>query len=201
MSDSYKLTRTYQKLVANTTINSETLLSTDYLNHFNELVMMFELVPDMPDMLEEAKDWVPKTYAEHFEASVFQHKDLAIAAYDHVVEENREALELTVARLNRRIEKALEMMTLLIAAGDDPTLRNLCENTSRDLGAMVDTCSAVINGVDGAAATALRAARDAEDDDMPVPSADAVDDPSTLAPEEDGEAVVMNQNSIDALFD
>lgn len=199
MTDTYKLTRTFQKLVANTTINSETLLSTDYLNHFNELVMMFELVPDMPDMLEEAKDWTPKTYAEHFEASVFQHKDLAIAAYDHVLHVNREALELTVARLNRRIKKALEMMTMLIAAGDEPTLRNLCENTCRDLGAMVDMCSAVINGVEGGAAAALLAARDPDDEDDQTPGIPT--DAASAAQEAESDAVVMNQNSIDALFD
>ena len=44
-------TRTYRRLVEGSTINGTTLLSTDYLNHFNEFVMLLDLIPDMPDHL------------------------------------------------------------------------------------------------------------------------------------------------------
>ena len=53
-------------LVAATNVNDDTFLATDYLNHFNEIVMLLEMVPDMPDILTDAKDWRPKTYARHF---------------------------------------------------------------------------------------------------------------------------------------
>jgi hypothetical protein len=46
----------YQALCARakgTTINSQTLLATDYLNHFNEVVMLFEMIADMPDMMDK----------------------------------------------------------------------------------------------------------------------------------------------------
>ena len=66
-------TKTYRKLVEGTTINTTTLLSTDYLNHYNELVMLLEMVPDMPDMMMEVHEWAPKTYAEHFKDSTFTH--------------------------------------------------------------------------------------------------------------------------------
>ena len=36
-----------------TNINVNTLLATDYLNHFNEVIMLIEMLPDMPDMLED----------------------------------------------------------------------------------------------------------------------------------------------------
>jgi hypothetical protein len=34
-----------------TNINQSTLLATDYLNRFNEVVMMIEMIPDMPDCM------------------------------------------------------------------------------------------------------------------------------------------------------
>src|SRR3984893_12520799 len=63
-------------------INPRTGLATDYLNHFNEAVMLLEMVPDMPECAEDFLDWHPLSYAEHFTASNFNARDLAISAYD-----------------------------------------------------------------------------------------------------------------------
>ena len=68
-------------------ISEKTLLSTDYLNHFNEIVMLIEMVPDMPDMIEDCRLWHPKSYQQHFRDSGFSEKELAIEAYDHVPEQ------------------------------------------------------------------------------------------------------------------
>lgn len=71
-----------QPQLADANINPDSFLATDYLNHFNEIVMLMEMVPDMPDLLEEAAEWSPKTYNEHFAESGFQAKDLAIKAFE-----------------------------------------------------------------------------------------------------------------------
>ena len=63
-------------------INPNTGLATDYLNHFNEAVMLLEMIPDMPECSEDFLGWHPLSYAEHFKASNFKARDLAIAAYD-----------------------------------------------------------------------------------------------------------------------
>jgi hypothetical protein len=63
-------------------INPRTGLATDYLNHFNEAVMLLEMIPDMPECAEDFLGWQPLSYAEHFTASNFKARDLAISAYD-----------------------------------------------------------------------------------------------------------------------
>ena len=63
-------------------INPRTGLATDYLNHFNEAVMLLEMIPDMPGCAEDFLNWRPLSYAEHFTASNFKAKDLAIEAYN-----------------------------------------------------------------------------------------------------------------------
>jgi hypothetical protein len=63
-------------------INPRTGLATDYLNHFNEAVMLLEMVPDMPECAEDFLSWQPLSYAEHFTASNFKARDLAIEAYN-----------------------------------------------------------------------------------------------------------------------
>src|SRR5271156_4910600 len=63
-------------------INPRTRLATDYLNHFNEAVMLLEMIPDMPECAEDFLAWKPLSYAEHFTASNFKARDLAIEAYN-----------------------------------------------------------------------------------------------------------------------
>src|ERR1700756_3829045 len=63
-------------------INPRTGLATDYLNHFNEAVMLLELIPDMPECAEDFLTWRPLSYAEHFTASNFKARELAIEAYN-----------------------------------------------------------------------------------------------------------------------
>lgn len=63
-------------------INPRTGLATDYLNHFNEAIMLLEIIPDMPECVEDFLNWQPLSYREHFMASNFKARELAIEAYD-----------------------------------------------------------------------------------------------------------------------
>src|SRR6476619_336457 len=62
-------------------INPRTGLATDYLNHFNEAIMLLEMIPDMPECAEDFLTWTPLSYCEHFMASNFKTRDLAIESY------------------------------------------------------------------------------------------------------------------------
>ncbi|MCF2525584.1 hypothetical protein [Bradyrhizobium sp. G127] len=73
-------TRAQRLLEAN--INPRTGLATDYLNHFNEAIMLLEMIPDMPDCVDDFLHWQPLSYREHFAASHFKARELAIEAYD-----------------------------------------------------------------------------------------------------------------------
>lgn len=63
-------------------INPRTGLATDYLNHFNEAIMLLEMIPDMPECAVDFLDWHPLSYREHFATSNFKARDLAIVAYE-----------------------------------------------------------------------------------------------------------------------
>ena len=62
-------------------INPVTGLATDYLNHFNEAIMLLEMLPMAPECKEDFLAWAPMSYCEHFAASRFRQRDLAIAVY------------------------------------------------------------------------------------------------------------------------
>ncbi|MBL4639803.1 MAG: hypothetical protein JKY57_04665 [Kordiimonadaceae bacterium] len=44
--------------------------------------MLLEMIPDMPDMVEDAAEWAPKSYPQHFLDSGFQATQLAIQAFE-----------------------------------------------------------------------------------------------------------------------
>jgi len=86
-------------------INPRTGLATDYLNHFNEAIMLLEMVPDMPECAEDFLGWQPLSYRDHFTASNFRARDLAIEAYESADE-----------RIRAEFDKITSAMTSILAA-------------------------------------------------------------------------------------
>lgn len=84
-------------------INPRTGLATDYLNHFNEVVMLLEMLPDMPDCVEDVLGWAPLDYVGHFQRSSFAEKRLAIEAYAAVDRAVRAHLETIVAAIDEAV--------------------------------------------------------------------------------------------------
>jgi hypothetical protein len=129
-----------------TNIDPLTLLATDYLNHFNEIVMILELIPDMPECLEDAKEWKPKSYQDHFKDSQFRDKDLAVEAYDHVPRRYKEPFDDLVLQMNKMVPWGLKRIAEALLSGDPERQRLTCTDVSRRLQKMIDICSAIIHG-------------------------------------------------------
>lgn len=145
----------FQAKVEGTNISGQTLLATDYLNHFNEIVMLLDMIPDMPDMIEECKLWEPKTYKDHFAGSTFSDKQLAIEAYDRVPGKFRRPFEETIRQLNLLLMEGISELDQQIAEGGAPEmLQDHCRALSRAAQALMDCASAIIHGSDRAMAQA-----------------------------------------------
>ncbi|MCC9624240.1 hypothetical protein LPB41_21375 [Thalassospira sp. MA62] len=136
----------WQKKVEGTNISSTTLLATDYLNHFNEIVMLLEMVPDMPDMIEDCKEWAPKSYQDHFRDSAFSDRELAIEAYEHVPLRYRRPFEETVEHLNAIVLHANAQLDALIAEGQEDQLRETAHAVTVSLQKFMDVASGIIHG-------------------------------------------------------
>jgi len=162
----------YQDKVRGTNINEETLLATDYLNHFNEVVMMIDMLPDMPDCLDMVKEWQPKPYKDHFRDSTIADKDLAVEVYDHVLPLHKKAFEDTISKVDMAIFQAVVDAEEAIATGDMEYMKFKISESAQDIHRLTERLSAIVHG------TA---------------------DLSGL--EEPDEQVTMDQNDIDALFD
>ena len=66
--------------LAEANINPATGLASDYLNHFNEAIMLLEILSSMPDCIDDLIEWEPMSYREHFLTSSQKHRELVLAA-------------------------------------------------------------------------------------------------------------------------
>jgi hypothetical protein len=79
--------------LAEANINPSTGLATDYLNHFNQAIMLLEMLSSRPDCIEDFLAWRPMSYGEHFSAARFKNRHVAIAAYKNADPAARHCLE------------------------------------------------------------------------------------------------------------
>ena len=124
-------------------INPRTGLATDYLNHFNEAIMLLEMIPDMPECAEDFLLWYPLSYREHFMASHFKARDLAIEAYecaDPKVRANFDNLTATMTSILTAVGNAMR------EAQQDKTRATLAEQATAWVKPLVALAGGVING-------------------------------------------------------
>jgi hypothetical protein len=100
---------TAARLVA-ANINPVTGFATDYLNHFNEAVMLLEMLPDCPDCIGDFLAWRPMSYREHFMTSHFKGRELAIAAYNAADPVLRDCLDTMATTMTAVLETTRESM-------------------------------------------------------------------------------------------
>jgi len=132
--------------VIGTIIRQKTLLSSDYLNHFNDIIMLIELVPDAPEYLEECLQWRPVSYAEHFGASSIVDGRLAIEAYDLSPGEYRRRFDAVVADMEQLVVISIQRLKAAMETGDERRIRSIAEDSGKALRDLVAVASAVIHG-------------------------------------------------------
>jgi hypothetical protein len=82
-------------------INPVTRLATGYLNHFNEPIVLLEMLPGVPDFAADILAWRRLSYHDCFMTSHFKERELALAADAVADPAARDALaqDLTPARM------------------------------------------------------------------------------------------------------
>ena len=124
-------------------INPRTGLATDYLNHFNEAIMLLEMIPDMPECAEDFLLWYPLSYREHFMASHFKARDLAISAYDSADPALRAEFDNITSAMTSILTAVSAAMR---GARQDKTRATLAEQATGWVKPLVALAGGIING-------------------------------------------------------
>jgi hypothetical protein len=131
--------------LAEANINPVTGLSTDYLNHFNEAIMLLEMLPTAPDCRIDFLAWRPMSYSQHFTASTFKYRELAILAYEKsnpAIRGELDTLADTMTEVLTAIREAMELGSASDASD------KLAERAVAWLKPLIARAGAVINGGD-----------------------------------------------------
>ena len=124
-------------------INPRTGLATDYLNHFNEAIMLLEMIPDLPECAEDFMDWHPLSYAEHFTASNFRARDLAIEAYQSADPTTRAEFDNITSTMTSILTA---VSTAMGKVRQDKTRAKLAEQATIWVKPLVALAGGIING-------------------------------------------------------
>ncbi len=129
--------------LAEANINPVTGFATDYLNHFNEAIMLLEMLPACPEFLDDFLAWRPLSYGEHFAGSRFKERALAIAAYEAAAPELRGRLDALTGTMTAMLEAA----AAALRSGLTPGARGLiAEAAAAWLKPLIARAGALING-------------------------------------------------------
>ena len=129
--------------LARANINPVTGLATDYLNHFNEAIMLLEMLESCPDCVEDFRVWRPMSYREHFAQPQYKHRAIAIDAYesaDPVARRYLDTLADAMTDVLQATRKAFDADLPPRAAVQ------LAERTAAWLRPLIARAAAVING-------------------------------------------------------
>jgi hypothetical protein len=136
----------FRSHVPGTNINEATLIASDYLNHFHELVMLLGAIGSEPkEFANDLLSWHPLTYEQHFSESGFRDKNLAIAAYRRAPPQIRARFDEAVARLHG------EALTIVGEVANELGKRNgrldkTCEKAAQRLRVLIEEANAIANG-------------------------------------------------------
>jgi hypothetical protein len=104
------------------------------------------MVSDMPEILNEARAWAPKSYEDHFRESTVADRELAIEVYPHVPANFKRAFEQTIDQLNRLVEVVIDRLESQIEKDNQDHLRLVATESVRSIERLMDVAGGIIHG-------------------------------------------------------
>lgn len=130
-----------------TNVDRSTLLASDYLNHFNEVVMMLDALPDAPgEFADSIKAWKPISYVDYFQSSPYRDRALAIVAYRNAPDSVRAMFDASVAALHHETDAVVKQVRSLLKKRNPKTLEKVCRDAVPRLTALIAQAQAIVNG-------------------------------------------------------
>ena len=130
-------------------VNPASGIANDYLNHFNEILLLIENLPALlPEMIDEILAWKPVSYREYFTNSPLPGSVKTLEIYDTLDEDFRTDFETMVSMLDKII---LESIRVIIEnRRPDGTLEpdevsDVCEELSARLRKVLDRTADLVN--------------------------------------------------------
>lgn len=130
-------------------VNPASGIANDYLNHFNEILLLIENLPTLlPEMLDELLEWRPVTYREYFAKSALPGSAAALEIYEGLDEDFRRDFESIIDGINAMAMASIDV----IRAHRDPEgdihpsrVSDFCESASCAIRSALNRASDLVN--------------------------------------------------------
>ena len=134
---------------ASALVNPASGIANDYLNHFNEILLMIENLPILlPEMVEDILQWKQVSYTEYFKKSPLPGSAEALRIYDALDPNFRTDFESMIELLDRIVLSSIEIIfdhRLPDGSIEPEAIGEICEQNSADLRAVLDRAADLIN--------------------------------------------------------
>jgi len=143
-------------------VNPASGLANDYLNLFNEIVMLIEQLPEMPELIDDLLAWRPTSYQEYFDRSILPGRHSALDAYAELDAGFRQKFEAIVAELDRMVTGSVALIRRHLhkkGRAEPEVLAELCAKAGTVMRNVLQRASTTVNhGVAEAGESAQRRA-------------------------------------------
>jgi hypothetical protein len=130
-------------------VNPASGIANDYLNHFNEILLMIENLPILlPEMIDDIWQWKPVSYTEYFRNSPLPGSADTLRIYDGLDKNFRTDFESMIELLDRIVLSSIEVIfTHRMPDGsiEPDAITEICEQYSADLRAVLDRTADLVN--------------------------------------------------------
>ncbi len=93
-------------------VNPASGIANDYLNHFNEVLLLIENLPTLlPEMLDELLEWRPVTYREYFAKSLLPGSARALQIYEGLDDGFRREFESIIDGVNAMATASIDVIS------------------------------------------------------------------------------------------
>jgi hypothetical protein len=130
-------------------VNPASGIANDYLNHFNEALLLIENLPALlPEMVDEILAWRPVGYREYFTNSPLPGSGATLEIYDTLDDDFRKDFETMITILDGIIINSIDIIKA--SRRPDGTLEadevsDVCEELSTKLRRVLDRTADLVN--------------------------------------------------------
>lgn len=129
-------------------VNPASGLANDFLNVYNEILMLIELLPTMPELADDIAAWRPASYRAYFMQSPLPGSEEALRAYTRLEPTFRAIFEASVEKLAESGVAAVSAIASAVAVGASDggeQIAGLCAEWVANLRRLLDSTEQLVN--------------------------------------------------------
>ncbi len=131
---------------ANSLVNPKSGIANDYLNVLNEISMLVENYPAMPEFYDTIVGWKTTGYTEYFQNSNLPGSDAALKSWEITRAELREAFETLICEVETLASRAKSNITSHAERQlDDRAIESICADLAESMRACIMRATHIVN--------------------------------------------------------